>query len=86
MMEPFPVERFARQRVLDRQDFWDNPAMLAAPDEGHAPRAMVRRETMGVLRVREVWSPLKWIGVRFFVDEEGNWTIRVGDGPRRRWR
>ena len=47
---------------------------------------MVRRESVGVLRVREVWSPLKWIGVRFFVDEEGNWAIRVGDGPRRRWR
>ncbi len=41
---------------------------------------------MGLTRIREVWSPLKWVGVRFFVDEEGNWAIRLLGGPRRKWR
>lgn len=36
------------------------------------------------VHVLEVWSPLKWAGVRFFVDEEGSWFVRVGKKPRRR--
>ncbi len=35
------------------------------------------------VRVMEVWSPLKWIGVRFFVADEGQWYIRLGRGGRR---
>ena len=31
----------------------------------------------------EVWSPLRWINVRFFVSDEGAWVIKVGNGRRK---
>lgn len=36
--------------------------------------------------VMEVWSPGKWVGLRFFVDENGQWYVRFGRGHRRRVR
>ncbi len=35
-------------------------------------------------RCMEVWSPLKWVGVRFFIDDEGTWWVRTGRGRRRK--
>ena len=34
-------------------------------------------------RVMEVWSPCKWVGIRFFVSEEGEWYVRRGTRSRR---
>ena len=31
----------------------------------------------------EVWSPLRWINVRFFVSDEGDWMMKVGSGRRK---
>ncbi|MHB1683404.1 MAG: hypothetical protein ACYCYO_11385 [Bacilli bacterium] len=35
-------------------------------------------------RVMEVWSPLKWIGIRFYVADEGQWYVQLGTRSRRR--
>gem|GEM_PF-4909570 len=35
-------------------------------------------------RIMEVWSPLKWIGIRFYVADEGQWYVQLGTRSRRR--
>lgn len=32
---------------------------------------------------KEVWSPLKWISIRFFRDDEGQVWIKIGSKARR---
>lgn len=34
------------------------------------------------MRYLEVWSPLKWLHVRFFVSDEGDWFIKIGQRKR----
>ncbi len=34
-------------------------------------------------RHMEVWSPLRWVNVRFFVSDEGSWRIKIGSSHRR---
>jgi hypothetical protein len=33
---------------------------------------------------KEIWTPLKYIGVRFFLEESGDLYVKVGLKPRRR--
>ncbi len=33
-------------------------------------------------RYLEVWTPLRWIQIRFFVTDEGDWWIKVGHHSR----
>lgn len=32
----------------------------------------------------EAWTPLKWIGIRFYRDDEGKWWVKVWSFKRRR--
>ncbi|WP_256704551.1 hypothetical protein [Paenibacillus sp. FSL R7-0273] len=35
---------------------------------------------------KEVWTPLKWIGIKFFHDDEENLWIKWWSNPRKRLR
>ncbi len=33
-------------------------------------------------RYLEVWSPLRWVQVRFFVSDEGDWFVKIRNHHR----
>ncbi|WP_264757818.1 hypothetical protein [Neobacillus dielmonensis] len=39
---------------------------------------------MPLLHMKEISTPLKWFGIKFFRDHEGYTYIKVGSRPRKR--
>ncbi|SIQ34527.1 hypothetical protein [Domibacillus enclensis] len=42
---------------------------------------------MPLYTMKEVWTPLRWFGVKFFKElEDGNYYVKVGNNPRKKVR
>lgn len=43
---------------------------------------------MPLYSMKEIWTPLAWVGIKFFktLDDDGAYYIKIGNKPRTRMR